>query len=92
MLISFSSFFASSIAVALLTFVFLFLLQKRQFVSYFGLGCVYLLGFLALLRGLLPMEIKYFPFPLTKTVFSDRLLPFLEIYCFILYFQRILFT
>ncbi len=76
MLLSLSSFFASFIAVVLLTLVLLIFLRNDYLIKHLGLRCLSFLASLILIRGLLPIELLYFPFSLTRTIYSRTWLPF----------------
>lgn len=85
---SLSAFFASGIAVSLMTLLLYLLLKRDKAVSRFGVVCLYLCVLLALARGFMPLDFggQYYEgtngrveqtIHLTKSYYSTRLLPFL---------------
>lgn len=75
MLLSPYSFFASFIAVIFLTLILWLFLKNDRLISRIGLNCIYLFALLILLRGLIPVEFSFSPFPLTRTIYSGKVLP-----------------
>lgn len=75
MLLSPYSFFASLIAIILLTLILWLILKNDHLISYIGLNCIYVFALLILLRGLLPVELSFSPFQLTRTIYSRKAFP-----------------
>ncbi len=74
----FDAFFASSIAVSLLTLFLLFLLKGKHTFLRFGITSLRLLAILIIVRGFLPVELLAPTFPITQTIFSRKILPALR--------------
>ena len=85
---SLSAFFASGIAVTVMTVFLYILLKKNKILSRFGVVCLYLCVLLVLARGFMPFDLcgRYYEdqngmleksIHLTKSYYSTRLLPFL---------------
>lgn len=79
MIFSWSSFFASAIAISFLSAFSCFLLRRNRIVSRFGIICLYIFAILIILRGCLPFEFSnVYGVCLTKTYYSFRILPALR--------------
>lgn len=71
MAFSLASFLASSIAITILIGVLVLILNVNSLVPKFGLGCIYFLLFLILLRGFIPIE--FYSIKLTRSFYSEWL-------------------
>lgn len=79
MIFSWSSFFASAIAISFLSAFSCFLLRRNRIVSRFGIICLYIFAILIILRGYLPFEFdNVYGVCFTKTYHSFRILPALR--------------
>ena len=79
MIFSWSSFFASAIAISFLSVISCFLLYRNRIISRFGIICLYIFAILVILRGCLPFEFSnVYGVCFTKTYYSIRILPALR--------------
>ena len=79
MIFSWSSFFASAIAISSLAVMFLFLLRRNRIISQYGIICLYIFSILIILRGCLPFEFNnVYGIRFTKTYNSISILPALR--------------
>ena len=79
MIFSWSSFFASAIAISSLAVMFLFLLRRNRIISQYGIICLYIFSILIILRGCLPFEFNnVYGIRFTKTYNSISILPTLR--------------
>lgn len=76
MAITLSSFISSSISITILIGILFLILKKQTLMSRFGLGCIYFLVLLILLRGFIPVE--FYSIPLTRSIYSYHILPWLN--------------
>ena len=56
MAITISSYISSAVSIVILSSVLFLILKKETIMSHFGLGCIYFLVLLLLLRGFIPVE------------------------------------
>ena len=73
MALSLTSFISSSIAITLLIGILFLIIKKEKILSQFGLGCIYFLVMLILLRGFLPFD--FYAIKLTTSIYSYEVLP-----------------
>lgn len=73
MILSLTSFLSSSTAITLLTIILYVILRKNSILSSFGLGCMYFMVYLILVRGFLPFD--FYKIKLTTSIYSTNILP-----------------
>lgn len=71
--LSLTSFISSSVAITLLIGILFLIIKKEKILSNFGLGCIYFLVILILLRGFLPFD--FYAIELTTSIYSYEILP-----------------
>ena len=73
MAITISSYISSAVSIVILSSVLFLILKKETIMSHFGLGCIYFLVLLLLLRGFIPVE--FYKINLTQTIYSQKIIP-----------------
>lgn len=76
MAITISSYISSAVSIVILSSVLFLILKKETIMSHFGLGCIYFLVLLLLLRGFIPVE--FYKIHLTRTIYSQKIIPFIK--------------
>ena len=74
--ITISSYLSSAVSITVLVGVLLLILKKQSIMYRFGLGCIYFLVILLLLRGFLPIE--FYKIHLTHSIYSYKIIPWFK--------------
>ena len=74
--ITISSYLSSAVSITVLVGVLLLILKKQSIMYRFGLGCIYFLVLLLLLRGFLPIE--FYEIHLTHSIYSYKIIPWFK--------------